>query len=86
MWGLQEAQHCSPAVLVDMYTAPSAGDGGARRGSAGASVSTARERAGVDAECLSIVSLYVDVDGVRHVRVRVHGRVARESVGDHAAR
>ena len=64
----------------------SAGDGGAYRENADVNASTARERAGADAHCLTIVPLHVDVDGVRRVRVRVHGRVARESVGDRAAR
>ena len=64
----------------------SAGDGGAYRENADVYASTARERASVDAGRLPVIAPHVHVDGVRHVRVRVHGRVARESVGDRAAR
>ena len=64
----------------------SAGDGGAYRENADVYASTARERAGVDAECLPILSLYVDVDGARHVRAHARARATRGCVHARAVR
>ena len=74
------------SLIIFLPTPVSDGDGDANRENADVHASTARERAGVDAECLPIVPLYVNVDGARHVRAHARARSTHGYVGGRAVR